>query len=62
MLGDVGKRLLRDPVHRFRDCTVRFNPVPGLFGMEANGYSGFALPLKSQISERRSQVAAKGEA
>ena len=62
MLGDVGKRFLRDPVYRFRGCIVRFDPVPGLFGMEANGYSRFALPLNSQINKRRSQVAAKGDA
>ena len=60
MLGDVGKRFLRDPVHHFRGCIVRFDTDSGPFGTEANGYSGFALPLSSQLAQRGSQVAAKG--
>ncbi len=62
MLGDVGKGFLRDPVYRFRGCTVWLDPIPGLFGMEPDGYSRFTLPLNSQINKRRSQVAAKGDA
>ena len=62
MLGDVGKRFLRDPVHRFRSCIVRIDTVPVVRNGSERLFPFRAPTDTVRFAERRSQVAAKGEA